>query len=119
MRWREIIGEDRRPLNKSLKYAAPNLSTIDYLDNNSHPYLAYRFGVALAASPDNRGYAEGPIGSRFTMVDYTEGDAEIRRGAERKMGVKSSRGTGKVSAELPSINTQSPIKPKGPVRPKK
>lgn len=116
MRASEFIKEDRSPLRKALVQAAPNLTTYDHLDNNNHPYLAYRFGVALAPSPNDMGYSEGPIGSRFTMIDYTDGDAEIRKAAEKKMGFKSSSGTGKGSEELPTVNTQSPITPKGPVK---
>lgn len=119
MRWREIIGEDRTPLRKALVHATPNLVTYNVLDNNNHPYLAYRFGVALAPAPDNRGHAEGPIGSDFTMVDYTEADREIRQAAERKMGIRPTTNTGSGSQELPSINTQSPVQPKGPVKPKR
>lgn len=116
MRASEFVNEDKKPLRKALVQAAPNLTTYDTLDNNNHPYLAYRFGVALAAAPDDRGYAEGPIGSRFTMVDFSDGDTEIRKAAEKKMGIKNSTATGKGSEELNTINTQSPISPKGPVK---
>lgn len=119
MRSYEFVREDRKPLRKALAQAAPHLTTYDHLDNNNHPYLAYRFGVALAPAPDNKGYAEGPIGSRFTMVDYSEADTAIRKAAEKKMGIKSSSDTGAGSAELPNVNTQSPITPKGPVKPKR
>lgn len=119
MRAKEFIREDRRPLRKALVQASPNLTTYDFLDNNNHPYLAYRFGVALAPAPDDRGYSEGPIGSRFTMIDYTDGDAEIRKAAEKKMGITSSSGTGNGSNELDNVNTVSPITPKGPVKPKR
>lgn len=108
MRSHEFVREDKRPLRKALKQAAPNLTTYDALDNNNNPYLAYRFGVALAAAPDDKGYSEGPIGSKFTMIDYSDGDAEIRKAAEKKMGVASTTGTGKGSEELDSINKQSP-----------
>lgn len=96
-------------MRKALTQAAPNLTTFDALDNNNNPYLAYRFGVALAASPEDRGSEEGPIGSKFTMVDYTDADAEIRKGAEKKMGIGHSTETGKGSAELDSINKASPV----------
>lgn len=117
MRAREFVNEDRTPLRKALVQASPNITTYGVLDNNNHPYLAYRFGVALAPAPDDRGHSEGPIGSQFTMIDYTDGDAEIRRAAEKKMGIHSSKGTGRGSLELDTVNTQSPIQPKGPVRP--
>lgn len=116
MRASEFVREDKKPLRKALEKAAPNLTTYDTLDNNNHPYLAYRFGVALAPAPDIRGYSEGPIGSKFTMIDYSDADTEIRKAAERKMGIKNSTSTGKGSEELDSTNTQSPIRPKGPVK---
>jgi hypothetical protein len=119
MRASEFVNEDRTPLRKALVQAAPHLTTYDDLDNNNHPYLAYRFGVALASAPDNKGYSEGPIGSRFTMVDYSDADTEIRKAAEKKMGIKSSSDTGVGSKELHSINTQSPMLPKGPVKPQR
>lgn len=107
----EIIaeGRDRHPLRKSAVEALPNLSQYDYLDNNAHPYLAYRFGMAMAGSPDMDMDRRGPIGSNFHMIDYTEGEAEIRRGAERIMGIKPSRSTGKGSKELSYVNRTSPV----------
>lgn len=109
MRFHEFMGEQRAPMRKALKQAAPNLTTFDSLDNNNNPYLAYRFGVALAASPEDMGYEEGPIGSKFTMVDYSDADTEIRKGAEKKMGIAHSTETGKGSEELDSINKTSPL----------
>lgn len=116
MRAKEFIDESRKPLRKSVSQSMPNLTSSSFLDNNNHPYLAYRFGVALAPSPESDNMHEkGPIGSDFTMVDYTEGDAEIRKAAAKKMGIKFDRGTGKGSEELPDsiINKTSVVaKPK-------
>lgn len=111
MRANEFISEaaGRKPLRKSTEQSMPNLNSYDFLDNNNHPYLAYRFGVALATSPEGDMHARGPIGSNFTMVDYTDGDAKIRKGAEKIMGIKTSRGTGKGSEELNTTNTASPV----------
>ena len=47
-----VEGRDRKPLRTSAKRALPNMTQYDTLDNNNHPYLAYRFGLALAKSPD-------------------------------------------------------------------
>lgn len=107
----EIISEDTKPISQSLKNAVSNLTTYDSLDNNNNPYLAYRFGVALASSPDSNGYAEGPTGSKFVMTDYSDADAEIRKGAERKLGVAPSSSTGKGSEELPEVNKRSVVTP--------
>ena len=116
MRAKEFINENVRPLRKSSKQSLPNLSIAPKLDNNNHPYLAYRFGVALAASPDLGNFCdEGPIASNLAMIDYSEGDEEIRKAAAKRMGIKFERGTGKGSEELPSsiINKVSPVaKPK-------
>ncbi len=112
MRAKEFIPESRKALRKSVSQALPNLTTSSDLDNNNHPYLAYRFGVALAPSPDTAGIHDGgPIGSDFAMVDFSEGDAEIRRAAAKKMGIKFDRGTGKGSEELSDtiINKISPV----------
>lgn len=116
MRAKEFIDESRKPLRKSVEQSMPNLTSSGFLDNNAQPYLAYRFGVALAASPDMTGFDDkGPMGSDFTMVDYSDGDTEIRKVAAKRMGIKFDRGTGKGSNELPDsvINKQSPVaKPK-------
>ena len=112
MRAKEFIDESRRPLRKSLKNSLPNLTSSSYLDNNAHPYLAYRFGVALAASPDMEKFHDmGSMGSDFSMIDYTAGDAEIRKTAAKRMGIKFDRGTGNGSEELPDsiVNKTSPV----------
>jgi hypothetical protein len=92
-----------------------NLTVYDQLDNNNNPYLAYRFGIALAGSPHEDMDKRGAIGSDFVMADYTDADTAIRLGAERVMGVRSTKSTGKGSEELDDsiINKVSPTaKPK-------
>lgn len=114
MRAKEFINEtkNRKPLRKGVSQSMSNLTSYDSLDNNNAPYLAYRFGIALAGSPDNDDnmYKNGPIGSNFNMIDYSDGDTEIRKGAEKRMGVKSSRTTGKGSKEVDElVNKVSPV----------
>ena len=112
MRAKEFIEESKKPLRKSVRQGMPNLTTSSQLDNNNHPYLAYRFGVALAPSPDTSNFHDkGPIGSDFTMVDFSDGDTEIRLAAAKKMGIKFDRGTGRGSEELSDtiINKVSPV----------
>ena len=117
MRAKEFIpeGKDRKPMRKSVAQSMSNLTSYDQLDNNNNPYLAYRFGIAMAGSPTEDMPKKGPIGSDFVAADYTEAETEIRLGAEKTMGVRSSRTTGKGSKELDGsiINKTSPIaKPK-------
>lgn len=115
MKINEIIneGKSRESMRPMHQLALDNLTQYDQLDNNANPYLAYRFGIALAGSPDGDIDQRGPIGSNFHTLDYTDADAEIRKGAEKVMGVKPSRSTGRGSEELPSVNATSPVaKPK-------
>ncbi len=117
MRAKEFIpeGKDRKELRKGLAQSMSNLTIYDQLDNNNNPYLAYRFGIALAGSPHDDMDKKGAIGSDFVMADYTDADTEIRLGAERVMGVRSTKSTGKGSKELDDsiINKVSPTaKPK-------
>lgn len=116
MKINEVIaeGRDRKPLRRSAHLALPNLSQYDTLDNNNHPYLAYRFGIAMAGSPDSDMDQRGPIGSNFNTIDYSQADAEIRRGAERIMGVTASRSTGPGSEEMSLVNRRSPVAAKKP-----
>ena len=117
MRAKEFIpeGRDRKELRKGVAQSMSNLTIYDQLDNNNNPYLAYRFGIALAGSPDDDMDKRGAIGSDFVMADYTDADTAIRKGAEKVMGVKSTKSTGKGSQELDGkiINKVSPTaKPK-------
>ena len=110
---KEVTEAKREATRKSVKQSMPGMQSYDALDNNNRPYLAYRFGIALAGSPGFDMDPEGPQGSDFTMVDYTAGEAEIRKGAEKQFGIKSSRNTGKGSKELDIVNKTSPVaKPK-------
>jgi hypothetical protein len=111
MKIREILSEGpvRKKLRKSADNAIPGLKSYDHLDNNNHPYLAYRFGIALAGSPDNDMAQQGPMGGTFNTIDYTEADADIRRGAEKLIGVSPNRSTNKSSTELEIINKSSPV----------
>jgi hypothetical protein len=117
MRARDFIpeGKDRKPMRKGVAQSMSNLTSYDRLDNNNNPYLAYRFGIAMAGSPTQDMPKKGPIGSDFVTADYTEAETAIRKGAEKTMGVRGSRTTGKGSKELDGgvINKTSPIaKPK-------
>jgi len=111
MKINEIIieGRDRELMRPMHTQALSNLTQYDDLDNNNSPYLAYRFGIALASSPRGDMDKRGTIGSNFNMIDYSDADSEIRKGAERVMGIKPTKSTGKGSKELSSVNKNSPV----------
>ena len=102
-----IVTEGK--LRKAARLALPNAKTWPELDNNNSPYAAYRFGVALATSPDQIVDKEGPVGGEFTTIGYTSADDEILNSAAKQMGVKSKKLSSKGSKELPFINKSSPI----------
>lgn len=109
MKIKEIVAEGQGKLRKSFTQATPGTVAYDALDNNNHPYLAYRFGIALAVSPNDQMDSHGPIGSDFAVVDYSKGDEEIRRGAEKILGVRSKKLSNKGSKETDTTGTQSPV----------
>lgn len=98
-------------LRKAAERALPGARTWPELDNNNSPYAAYRFGVALATSPDHIDHDQksGPIGGQFTTIGYSSADDEILDSAAQQMGVKSSKINDKKSKELEFINKSSPV----------
>ena len=113
--WLEEIFEAKsRPSLKQFEHdAIPGMTVYDSL-NNSDSYASYRFGVALAPSPEFTDMSrKSALANSFSMIDYTDADAKIRRGAEKTMGVKSSSSTSAKSKELEDTNKISPVaKPK-------
>jgi hypothetical protein len=97
-------------LRKSSLNATPGMTAWPALNNNNNPYHAYRFGLALAGSPDNYVEKEGPVGGNFVTISYSDGDEKILRSAAKKMGFSSkSMGSSKKSAELPNVNKASAV----------
>lgn len=114
MKIHEIIAEGK--LRKGARASTPDMQTWPALNNNNSPYAAYRFGMALAGSPDYPMDREGPIGGDFTTIGYTEADREILDGAAKMMGVKSYQQTAKGSTETDTIQKNSPTRKVGPIK---
>lgn len=114
MKITEIITEGG--FRKGAVAATPDMKTWPELDNNNSPYGAYRFGVALAGSPEFVTDQRGPIGGRFTTIGYSEADDEKLRAAAKMMGVTSEQETAKGSKETDTVNKQSPVKAQGPIQ---
>lgn len=113
MKVNEIVIEGK--LRKGARNATPDMQTWPALNNNNSPYAAYRFGIALAGSPDYGMDKSGPIGGDFTTVGYTDADKEILDGAAKIMGVASTQETSKGSKELDIIQKQSPTRKVGAI----
>jgi hypothetical protein len=117
MKINEIIVEDK--LRKGAQNATPDMQTWPALDNNNSPYAAYRFGIALAGSPDFESDKRGPIGGQFTTIGYSDADKEILDAAAKMMGVASNNQTTPGSYETDSVNKKSPVQSRGPITLKK
>lgn len=118
MKITEIITEATK-LRKGAQRATPDMQSWPALNNNNSPYAAYRFGIALAGSPDQTMDKNGPIGGDFTTIGYTSADQEILDAAATAMGVTPKQQTSKTSLELDSVQKNSPVQARGPIQRKK
>jgi hypothetical protein len=112
MKITEIVQESK--FRKSAENAIPDLAS--WPETNNNPYAAYRFGLSMAAQPHRDTATEGPTGPELVTVAYTDAEREIIQGAAKNMGYTSRNNTGKESTELDSINHQSPVSARGPIR---
>lgn len=110
MKINEIITEGE--LKQSAKRALPGLKLWPDLDNGNVPYLQYRFGIALAGSPDLSTPPVGPVAGQLVTTSYTDAEEEIIAGAAKEMGVKPVKKTDMKSNELENVNKVSPVAPK-------
>ena len=86
-------------------------TTFNYPDMPSaNPYLAYRFGMAMANHLVN---SEGPSGQGAVIVAYTPEEEEIIKGAERTTHHRGKLLADRSSHEPSNTNLSSPVaKPK-------
>ena len=96
-------------LRKSARAAVPGLDAWPALNNNNNPYHAYRFGLAMAGSPDTKTTKEGPIGGNFLTISYTDADAKILKGAAKQLGVRCKGIGSKKSVELDTVHKSSAV----------
>jgi hypothetical protein len=106
MRAREFIHETK--LRKDTVNSIPGAHRWDALDNSS-PYHAYRFGIALAGMPDYPMDLEGPTGQKLVTIGYTEADDEIIKATGEHLGFQGVLVTPRGSKELNSTETKSPV----------
>jgi hypothetical protein len=108
MRAKEFIIEADK-LRRSAEAAIPDAHFYPALDNSS-PYASYRYGIALAGSPDHPMDKNGPTQSKMITLAYTDADAAIINKANKTMGVKGKALTGKHSQESSTVDTNnSPV----------
>lgn len=107
MRISELI-ESNTKWPEDSKMALPNAQRWPGLDNSS-PYPAYRFGVALAGAPQYDMAKKGPVGQNLMTIGYTDADREILAKAGQMMGQSGEDITTDGSAETSDTNIKSPV----------
>jgi hypothetical protein len=108
----EIITEEKeKKLPKSSREAAPHAKQFQGIDQY---YGMYRFGIAMAGSPDKSTPKEGPAKDVPAVWMYTDAEKEIVGRAAKNQGIKGKTIVAQgPSAELKSVNKTSPVaKPK-------
>jgi hypothetical protein len=104
----EIISEAKeKKISKAMRASAPHAKQYDTIDQY---YGMYRFGIAMAGSPDKKTPTEGPAKDVPAVWMYSKGDEEIVNKAESNQGISGKtivkRGP---SEELKSVNKVSPV----------
>lgn len=117
MRAKEFVNEETTEWPSDGKAALPNGLKWPALDNSS-PYPAYRFGVALAGAPNYDMNKKGPVGQNMMTIGYTDADNEILQAAGKMMGVSGEPLTTEDSTEEDHTNTKSPV-PQNSGKPRK
>ena len=112
MKINEVIVESS--LRQGAIDAIPNMRIHPELDNSS-PYLAYRYGVAMAGAPNQTMDQLGPVGQKMVTIGYTEADDAIVLATDKIMGTTSRQITTDKSSEMAWINKDSPTRRVGPV----
>jgi len=109
MKASEFISEDDLDnFSDSARAAMPNATVWPELDNSS-PYHAFRFGVALAGSPDKIYPKDGPTGQKMVTVAYTQAEQDILKHTGKKMGFKGKHISNPPSEETTDVSSISPV----------
>lgn len=126
MKIKEILNEGGTgSLQIGVARALPAAYVFPELQNQD-PYLQYRFGLAMAsAHAVERGEvaynAESAFGEKMTIIARSPEEERIIALAQAMYGPAGKHRkmiSTRASEEAPDVNTQSPMQPKPPVKPK-
>lgn len=121
MKITEIISESAsKPIRKSHQVAMQNaLTSPDLNMSTGSAYLQYRFGVALAGSPEQETPRDNYIAGDPLFTPYADEELEILHHAAKEIGINFDRNWVSNKHELDTVNKQSPVKAAGPITLKK
>jgi len=117
MKITEIITESAsEPMRKSHKVGMQNaLTSPDLNMSTGSAYLQYRFGIALAGSPDEPTPKDNYIAGDPLFTPYADEELEILNQAAKEIGISFDKNWVSNKHELDSVNKQSPVKAVGPI----
>ena len=118
MKITEIIVESsgQLKLRKDAESAIPGLQGWPDLDNGNVPYLQYRFGMALAGSPDVDTKELGPFAGLFHSIAYTEADQAILDGAAKILNFEPIQKSSRPSMETDDVQKKSTTRQVGAIQ---
>jgi hypothetical protein len=102
--------KDYGTVKRGIDQAIPN-ARIEPEVRNTDTYMQMRYGIALAAAAaagDDEFQQESAWAENLGMVGYSDADIEIMDAADKLMGVKSIKLSGK-SKERDDIGNKSPV----------
>lgn len=89
---------------------AVSIPGISINKSSSSPYLAYRFGLAMAGAPDFPTKAAGAMAGDPLLTGYTDVELDIINAAAKMVGAgKVKKLSSNRSEELSNTNTVSPV----------
>jgi hypothetical protein len=119
MRAHEFITESDTPANPkafadgqmdAIK-GAISMPDISINKSNGNPYLAWRFGIAMAGAPDYPTPPVGPMAGDPLLSTYTDVELEIINVAAKTVGAgRVKKLSDNRSTELSNTQKNSPIK---------
>lgn len=116
MRAHEFLNEGgTKPMAKHHKAAVRNATTFPSQNmSTGSAYMNYRFGIALAGSPEETMTADNYIGGDPFLTPYTKEEMETINHAAKQVGDSSREvWSDGESREVENTNTTSPVaKPK-------
>jgi hypothetical protein len=115
MKIKEIIHEQVTPKpEKSASAALPDANDWPDLNQSNAGYLQYKFGIAMAAAPDEQNILpKTATHQNLITIGYTDADQQIMNAAAKALGIAKSRKlTSKRSQETDDVNKTSVVSPR-------
>jgi hypothetical protein len=123
MRAWEFLTESDKPANPkafgdgqmdAIK-GAISMPDLSINKSNGSPYLAWRFGIAMAGAPDYPTPPVGPMAGDPLLSTYTDAELEIINAAAKSVGAgQVKKLSDNRSTELSNTNVTSPVAKRAP-----